>query len=228
MKLTALEIKQQKFEKSLRGYDTAEVQAFLNLMSNEWEHMVTKNRELQQQIDNLQEKLKHYERVEEALHETLQAAKESAETKLHGARKDAKNKIEKAEMKAEAIINEAKQERREVRQSILRLLDRRKEIIGGIRSYLEVARESVDQFDKDEAQLFDRPSEFEERDNIDFERSDETETSNTNEKKNTSTSSGPAKDTTAPPPGTEDMGVLVDDLELKISGRQILKLVPGN
>lgn len=213
MKLTALEIKQQKFEKSLRGYDTAEVQAFLNLMSNEWEHMVTKNRELQQQIDNLQEKLKHYERVEEALHETLQAAKESAETKLHGARKDAKNKIEKAEMKAEAIINEAKQERREVRQSILRLLDRRKEIIGGIRSYLEVARESVDQFDKDEAQLFDRPSEFEERDDIDFERSDETETSSTNEKKNTSASSGPAKDTTAPPPGAEDIENLVDDLD---------------
>lgn len=212
MKLTALEIKQQKFEKSLRGYDTAEVQAFLNLMSNEWEHQVTKNRELQQQIDNLKEKLKHYERVEEALHETLQAAKESAETKLDGARKDAKNKIEKAEMQAEAIIKEAKQERREVRQSILRLLDRRKEIIGGIRSYLEVAKESVDQFDKDEAQLFDRPNEFEERDDVDFELSDGTESTTKDEKKTTAPS-GPAKDTTAPPPGTEDIEDLVDDLD---------------
>lgn len=211
MKLTALEIKQQKFEKSLRGYDKAEVQAFLNLMSNEWEHVVAKNRELEKKISELQDKLKHYERVEEALHETLQAAKQSAETKLDGARKDAKNKIEKAEMKAESIISEAKQERREVRQSILRLLDRRKEIIGGIRSYLEVAKESVDQFDKDEAQLFQRPSEIEDRDTINFPSGRQPEPEQP--KKNASPAKKEVKDTHAPPPGTEDIDDLVDDLE---------------
>lgn len=158
MKLTALEIKQQEFEKSLRGYDKAEVQAFLNLMSNEWEHLVAKNRELEERIDELEEKLKHYERVEEALHETLQTAKESAEHKLSGARKEARNKIEKAEMEAESIIREATQQRQQVRQSIIRLLDRRKEIIGGIRSYLELAQESLEQFSKDEAALFDLPA----------------------------------------------------------------------
>jgi len=157
MKLTALEIKQQEFEKSLRGYDKAEVQAFLNLMSNEWEHLVARNRELEEKIDELEEKLKHYERVEEALHETLQTAKESAEQKLSGARKDARNKIEKAEMEAESIIREATQQRQQVRQSIIRLLDRRKEIIGGIRSYLELAQESLEQFSEDEAALFDLP-----------------------------------------------------------------------
>lgn len=162
MKLTALEIKQQEFDKSLRGYDKDEVQAFLNLMSNEWEHMVAKNRELEKRIDELEEKLKHYERVEEALHETLQTAKESAEQKLTGARKDARNKIEKAEMEAESIIREATQQRQQVRQSIIRLLDRRKEIIGGIRSYLEMAQESLEQFSKDEAHLFDLPAEEDE------------------------------------------------------------------
>lgn len=157
MKLTALEIKQQEFDKSLRGYDKDEVKAFLNLVSNEWEHLVAKNRELENRIDELEEKLKHYERVEEALHETLQTAKESAEQKLTGARKDARNKIEKAEMEAESIIREATQQRQQVRQSIIRLLDRRKEIIGGIRSYLELAHESLEQFSKDEAALFDPP-----------------------------------------------------------------------
>ena len=211
MKLTALEIKQQKFETSFRGYDTAEVQAFLSLMSNEWEHLVAKNRELQKQIGDLQDKLKHYERVEEALHETLQAAKESAETKLDGARKEAQNKIEKAEMKAEAIVKEAHQERREVRQSILRLLDRRKEIIGGIRSYLEVAKESVDQFGKDEAQLYQRPSEIENRDEIDLGSKAEPVPETPNEKK--ASPSKKASKNTSPPPGTENIDDLVDDLE---------------
>ena len=159
MKLTALEIKQQQFEKSLRGYDTAEVNAFLSLVSNEWEHMVGKLKEMEAQIEKMDDKLKHYERVEQALHETLQTAKDSAEQKLVGARKDAKNIVEKAEMEADSIVKEANQQRQQIRQSILRLLDRREEIIGGIKSYLELAQESLQQFSKDEASLFSLPKE---------------------------------------------------------------------
>jgi cell division initiation protein len=161
MKLTALEIKQQQFEKSLRGYDVAEVQAYLNLVASEWEHMVGKMRELEAQINKMDDKLRHYERVEEALHETLQTAKDSAEQKLGGARKEARNMIEKAEIEANSIVREANQQRQQIRQSILRLLDRREEIIGGIKSYLEIASESLQQFSKDEASLFSMPKEVE-------------------------------------------------------------------
>lgn len=206
MKLTALEIKQQNFEKSLRGYDRAEVEAFLNLMSNEWEHMVSKNRDLQKKIDDLEEKLKHYERVEEALHETLQTAKESAEQKLTGARREAQTKIEKAEMEAETIIRDATQQRQQVRQSIIRLLDRRKEIIGGIRSYLEMARESLEQFSKDEASLFNLPDEEgESTKNLqeDVERK-QAETKNT---EHSETETQPL------PPGAENVDDIIDELD---------------
>lgn len=157
MKLTALEIKQQQFEKSLRGYDPAEVQSYLNLIASEWEHMVGKVRELETQVDKMNNKLKHYERVEEALHETLQTAKSSAEEKLSGAKKEASIIREKAEMEAEAIIKDANQERREIRQSIIQLIDKREEIIRSIKSYLENTRESLDQFSDDERSLFTVP-----------------------------------------------------------------------
>jgi cell division initiation protein len=208
MKLTALEIKQQEFEKSLRGYDKDEVQAFLNLVSNEWEHLVAKNRELENRIDDLEEKLKHYERVEEALHETLQTAKESAEQKLTGARKDARNKIEKAEMEAESIIREATQQRQQVRQSIIRLLDRRKEIIGGIRSYLDMARESLEQFSKDEAALFDLPTDddkFSEKLN---ERAERRKKALIDEEEDSF-----EEDTQTMPPGAEDMDDIIDEMD---------------
>lgn len=157
MKLTALEIKQQQFEKSLRGYDPAEVQSYLNLVASEWEHMVGKIRELESQVDKMNDKLKHYERVEEALHETLQTAKSSAEEKLSGARKEAKIIQEKAEMEAESIVKEAHQQRREIRQSILQLIDKREEIIRSIKSYLENTQESLEQFSKDDRSLFTLP-----------------------------------------------------------------------
>ncbi|MGN8225511.1 DivIVA domain-containing protein [Gracilimonas sp. BCB1] len=159
MKLTPLEIKQQTFEKGLRGYDTADVQAFLTLVSNEFEHLINKNKELEQQIDKLTERVKHYERVEDALHETLQTAKESMEQKVSGAKQEAKNTLEKAEMEADAIIKEANHNRQQIRQSILRLLDRREEIINGITSYLENAKKSVEQFSKDEMEVFQLPKE---------------------------------------------------------------------
>lgn len=207
MKLTALEIKQQTFEKSLRGYDKAEVQAFLNLMSNEWEHLVAKNRELEQRIEELEEKLKHYERVEEALHETLQTAKESAEHKLSGARKDARNKIEKAEMEAESIVREAIQQRQQIRQSILRLLDRRKEIIGGIRSYLELAQESLEQFAKDEADLFNIPSDSDDRFDEQFKKRLQ------NRKSKITEEESDEEDPQTIPPGAEDVDDIIDELD---------------
>src|SRR5690554_2956272 len=154
MKLTPLEIKQQQFEKSLRGYDVAEVHSFLSLVSNEVEHLLNKNKELNDQIQKLSDRVRHYERVEEALHETLQTTKESVVQKIEHAKMEAQNKIDKAEMEADAIVKEANYQRQNVRQTILRLLDKREEIIAGIGSYLDNAKNSLDQFSKDELKAY--------------------------------------------------------------------------
>lgn len=159
MKLTALEIKQQKFEKSLRGYDVNEVNAFLNMMSMEWENLVTRQRDMERDLAQMKDKLKHYERVESALHETLQAAKESAEQRLNSAKNEAKSRIEKAEMEAESILRDSQQQRQSVRQDILRLLERRDEIVRGIKSYLDMATESVNTFARDDASVYSIPKE---------------------------------------------------------------------
>ena len=159
MKLTALEIKKQQFEKSLRGYDKGEVDAFLQLVSSEWEHMTGKIRELEQNLEKYEERIRHFERVEGALHETLQTAKDSADEKLLNARKQAQNIIEKAEMEAEGVLKEAHRQRKEVRQDMLRLLERREEMIHSIRSYLDLSLQSLKQFSADEASLFRVPPE---------------------------------------------------------------------
>ena len=208
MKLTALEIKQQEFEKSLRGYDKAEVQAFLNLVSNEWEHMVTKVKELETQLAKMEEKLEHYERVEQALHETLQTAKDSADQKMVGAKKEAKNIVEKAELESEAIIREANQQRQQVRQSVLQLLDRREEIIGGIRSYLELAQESLQQFSKDEASLFTLPKQEKLKDPMADNDWDDSENSPSSKKRNTSD-----QQEQPVPPGAENLDDILDELD---------------
>lgn len=222
MKLTALEIKQQKFEKAFRGYDPSEVKGFLNVISNEWEHMVSRNRELEAKVERLEEKVRHFEKVEEALQETLQTARDSAEKKIEDAKRNAENRIEKSEMQAEAIIRDATQRRQQVRQSILRLLDRRNEIISSIRSYLERAHDSLEQFSEDEAELFKIP-ELEEEGGLKA-HGDAPGKKPTGNNKQHTTSGGtsgegktkkeePGKESPSDPPGAENMDDIIDELD---------------
>lgn len=205
MKLTALEIKQQEFEKSLRGYDVSEVKAYLNLVASEWEHMVGKMKDMEAQLEKMDEKLKHYERVEQALHETLQTAKDSAEQKLAGAKKESRNIIEKAEMESDAIVQEANQKRQQIRQSILRLLDRREEIVGGMKSYLDMAQESLQHFSRDDASLFTLPKE-------DSGASNQPEKSSGQESERPKKRSHINKEQPVPP-GAENLDDIIDEID---------------
>jgi cell division initiation protein len=199
MKLSALEIKQQSFTKSLRGYDVTEVQSFLNVVSNEWEHLSNRCRDQEREIQRLTEKLQHYQKVEEALHETLQAAKESAEQRVNSSRQEAQNRIAKAELEADKIVRDAQQERQFIRQSIQRLLERRHEIIRGMESYLELATESLESFRRDDSSTFSLPRE---------DAKDASDTRNgAGEEKKKKTK------TTSPVPGAEDLEDLIDDLD---------------
>jgi len=191
MKLTALEIKQQQFEKTLRGYDVSEVNAYLNLVANEWEHMVGKIRELESKLDTVDKKMKHYEQVEQALHETLQTAKNNAEHKLVGAKKEAEHIIEKAEMESEGIVLEANERRQQIRQSILRLLERRQEIISGMNSYLEMAQESLTNLTRDDTFQYSLPKEETELHNDNKHKSSDSSNNRSQKKGGQQTSAAP-------------------------------------
>lgn len=149
MKLSALEIKQQEFEKNFRGYDPNEVKAFLSVVASEWENMVSKNKQLEQDVVHLKDKLSHFEKIQEGMHETLQIAKQSADKEVSAASAEARSRIHKAELEAEQIINRARAERQEVRQSIIRMLERREDIVNNIKNYLDLANESLNKFSKD-------------------------------------------------------------------------------
>ncbi len=200
MKLSALEIKQQNFAKSLRGYDVAEVQSFLNVVSNEWEHLSNRCREQDREIQRLNEKLQHYQKVEEALHDTLQTAKESAEQRINSSKQEAQNRIAKAELEAEKIVRDSQQQRQAIRQSIQRLLERRHEIIRGMESYLELATESLESFRRDDHSTFSLPRE-------DAEDSPEAKNGSGAEEKKKKPK------TTSHVPGAEDLDDLIDDMD---------------
>lgn len=206
MKLTALEIKQQQFEKSLRGYDPAEVQSYLNILATDWEHMTGKIRELENQVDKLHDKLKHYERVEEALHETLQTAKSSAEEKLTGAKKEAKNIVEKAELEAETIFQEAHRERWKIRQQTLQIVEKREEMIRNLSSFLDNTVKSLNQFSDDKQSLFTIPD-------VEKEPTTHKSSKKSNKQSKENSSSSESLTPEAGIPGSEKIDDILDEIE---------------
>jgi cell division initiation protein len=202
MKLTALEIKQQQFEKALRGYDISEVNAYLNLIANEWEHLAGKVRELETKLETADNKLKHYEKVEQALHETLKTAKENAEQKLESTNKEAGHIIEKAEIEAENIIKDATQRRQQIRQSILRLIERREEIISGMNSYLDMAQQSLQNLTRDDTFQYSLPNEEDES------KSDHNKASTGSDKARSQ-----KQDYESAPSGSDDLDDILDNID---------------
>ena len=154
MKLTPLEIKQHQFDKSLRGYDVGEVQSFLALVASEMEQLQQKNSELQEQVQGLNKRITHYEKVEEAIHETLQTTKESVAQKMEQARNEAKTAMDRAHMEADRMIQEAQQQRSNIRQEMIRLLERRDEMIQSFKQFLDNNMGMVEKFAANEFHIF--------------------------------------------------------------------------
>jgi cell division initiation protein len=114
MKLTALDIRQKTFEKSFRGIDRDEVQAFLTTVSQQWERMGDENRELRLKLEHAQHDVQKMREVESSLYRTLKTAEDTGNNITEQAQRDADLRIREAQFQAEGILSEARQRAREV------------------------------------------------------------------------------------------------------------------
>ena len=112
MKITALDIRQKTFEKSFRGVDKDEVQAFLTTISQQWERLGDENRELRLKLEHAQQDVQKMREVESSLYRTLKTAEDTGNNITEQAQRDADLRIREAQLQAENILNEARQRAR--------------------------------------------------------------------------------------------------------------------
>ncbi len=112
MKLTPLDIRQKTFEKSFRGIDKDEVQAFLNTLSQQWEKMQDESRELRLKLDHAQQDVQKMREVESSLYRTLKTAEDTSAAITEQAQRDADLRIREAQLQAEQLLAEARQRAR--------------------------------------------------------------------------------------------------------------------
>jgi cell division initiation protein len=108
MKITPLEIRQKTFERTLRGYDKDEVNAFLLSLSQEWERMNDEIKELRLKFENSEREVSKLREVETSLFKTLKTAEDTGANVVDQAKKTAELHVREAQINAEALLNEAK------------------------------------------------------------------------------------------------------------------------
>jgi cell division initiation protein len=107
MPLTPLDIHNKEFSRRLRGYDEDEVNEFLDQVIKDYEIVIRENKELQNQLLTVQEKLDHFANIEETLSKTIIVAQEAADEVRNNAKKEAQLIIKEAEKNADRIVNES-------------------------------------------------------------------------------------------------------------------------
>ena len=103
MRITPMDIEQQEFTRSFRGYNEEEVDDFLDKIVKDYEELINENVRLNEEIERMQEKLKEFSEIEETLRSALLNAQKSAEDMKGRVESEAKIIIEKAEMDAKTL-----------------------------------------------------------------------------------------------------------------------------
>lgn len=150
MRLTPLDIRKQEFTRGFRGYEPDEVNAFLQMVSNQWEEILDESRRKDDKIRDLESKMDHYEKVEEALQEALQTARDTSRKALQNAEDKARLIVDEAERRADDIKRDAEQDRHQIKRDTAKLSGRRSEIVSRLRAFLMSEMELLARFEGDD------------------------------------------------------------------------------
>ena len=145
---TPLDVRQAKFSTSMRGYERAEVNAFLLEAADGYEQAMRENERLRHEVTRLEASLAQYRELEGALKGALMSAQRVSDDMKETASLDAARIVREAEGRAELITQKAQAALEDIQREIdgLRLKRRESEvalesIIAALHNTLEYVRE---------------------------------------------------------------------------------------
>lgn len=105
--LTPLDVVNQSFRKSLRGYDPGEVDDFLDQVAESLQSHIQKSKDLERTAENMQEQLKEYKEFKDSLQEALLFAQRASEERIRMAQSQADTLLGENTVKCERMLAES-------------------------------------------------------------------------------------------------------------------------
>ena len=160
MQFTPLDIQQQQFKISFRGFDVREVDAFLEQIADTFKSLQSNNVSLQDEISRLKLENQGYRQREETFKRALLNSQKVLEQMKKNAQKSAELIIADAEVKAEKLLNRAHSRLAQLHEDIAELKRQRIQIEIQVRSILEnhtklldLGQEETEARDEEDAKL---------------------------------------------------------------------------
>lgn len=110
MIITSMDINNKDFKKNFRGYDCDEVDEFLDKVAEDYETIYKENSLLKDKLELLEEKLKHYSKIEVTIQNTLLLAQNAADQARETAKNESDLIIKQANDSSKKIIDKAHNE----------------------------------------------------------------------------------------------------------------------
>jgi cell division initiation protein len=147
VRITPQDIHHQEFNRSVRGYTVEEVDAFLERVADELEHVHQDNTKLRDQLKGLEASLGEYRRLEKSIEKTLMAATQASEDMTKNAESKRDLIVREAELRAEELILEAQHRRDEIKAELAQLSQQRTVYVTEMRAFLQAQMGLLDELE---------------------------------------------------------------------------------
>ncbi len=128
MKVTPLDLRQQRFQTVMRGYDRGEVNAFLAEAADDYENALRENERLRQELSKAEAVLGEHRGQESTLRNTLLTAQRLSDDIKETAQQEASRIVRDAESRAEMVLQKSQSRVEEVQREIDGLRMKRREV----------------------------------------------------------------------------------------------------
>jgi cell division initiation protein len=153
LKITPLEIKQQEFKRVMRGYDTVEVDTFLDMVGTEFEKILNDTKEYEKKLIALEAELSNFKEVESTLKQTLMNVQETSDKSLANSKKEANLMRKEAELQAQKLLENARRERDTMHEEVITLKTQKQSLISRLRHVLKSQLELMDVLELDDMDI---------------------------------------------------------------------------
>src|ERR687896_954389 len=163
MRIAPLDLRQQRFRKTFRGYDVTEVVAFLTEAADDYEHALREIDRLRQDLTRMEALLAEHREREVNLRNTLLTAQRLADEIKEAAQNEAKMIVREAQGRADLLLEKAQVRLTEVERDITEMRLRRRGVEGTLESSIQALYHALefirdqDREEKGEKVLLHRP-----------------------------------------------------------------------
>jgi cell division initiation protein len=150
MRITPLDVRNHPFRKRLSGYDREEVDAFLQMVAEDYEGLVREAEGLREQVIKLEVRVEDLAANEAVLRDTLTTAQKLTEDLKRTAVKEAEVIVGEAEIKGEKVLAAAHRRAAKLADEIREMKSLRMRLSESVRAAIETHMSLLDSLSADE------------------------------------------------------------------------------